>query len=128
VVRQALDRLGQPVPGEQLEGLDDAGMQYPPSFLEHTAIGYLVREGVLEGVLVLREEARFVEEFGRLQVRQAAMQRRLMQFGNGLQQGQGHLCADDSSSLEEALRLRRQTVDARRQHRLHRGRDLHVYR
>ena len=52
-------------------------MQHPPPLLEHTAIGDLVREGVLEGVLMLREEAHFVQEFGRLKVRECAMHCRL---------------------------------------------------
>ena len=34
-----------------------------------------MREGVLERVRALREEARLVEKLGRLEVRQAAMQR-----------------------------------------------------
>ena len=57
---QAFDLLGHPVPGERLEGCDDAGMQHPPPLLEHTAIGDLVREGMLEGVLVVGKQARLV--------------------------------------------------------------------
>ena len=72
----------------------------------------------------LGEEARLVEELGRLEVRQAAVQRLLGQLGNGLQQRQGHLGANDGGGLQQALLLRRQPVDARRQHRLHRGRHL----
>ena len=113
-------------PGERLEGLDDAGMQHPPPLLEQTAVGHLVGQGVLEGVLALGEEARLVEELGRLEVRQAAVQRLLGQLGNGLQQGQGHLRANDRGGLEQALLLRRQAVDARRQHRLHGGRHLNA--
>ena len=86
MVRQAFDLLGHPVPGERLQGLDDAGMQHPPPLLQEAAVGHLVRQGVLEGVFVLGEQARLVEELGRLQVRQAAVQRRLGQLGNGLQQ------------------------------------------
>ena len=81
-------------------------------------------QGVLEGVVPLGEEARLVEELGRLQVRQAAMERLLGQLGNGLQQGQGHLGADDGGGLQQALVLRRQPVDACRQDRLHRRRHL----
>jgi hypothetical protein len=124
MVRQALELFGHPVPGERLKGLDDTGMQHPPPLPQETAIGALVREGVLEGVLALWEEARFVQELGRLEVRQAAMQRRLGQLGNRLQQGQGDLRANDGDRLQEALFLGRQAVDARRQHRLHRGRHL----
>ena len=124
MVGQPFDLLGQPVAGERLEGLDDAGMERAPPLLQQAAVGHLVGEGVLEGVLELGEEARLVEELGRLEVREAAVQRRLGQLGNGLQQRQGHLRADDGGGLEQALLLRRQPVDARRQHRLHRGRHL----
>ena len=76
MVRQAFDLLGHPVPSERLQGLDDAGMQRPPPLLEQAAVGHLVGQGVLEGVLALGEEARLVEELGRLEVREAAVQRR----------------------------------------------------
>ena len=68
-------------------------------------IGHLLRQGVLEGVGALWEEARLVEELGRLEVCQAAIQRRLGQLGDGLQQGLGHLGANDRSSLQELLLL-----------------------
>ena len=128
MVRQAFDLLGHPVPGERLQGLDNAGVQHPPPLLEQTAIGDLVRQGMLEGVFVLGKQACLVQELGRLQVRQAAVQGLLGQLGNSLQQGQGYLRANDRGGLEEALLLRRQAVDARRQHRLHRGRHLHARR
>jgi hypothetical protein len=118
---QPFDLLGHPISGEHLEGLDDADVKHAPQLLEHTAIGDLVREGMLEGVLVLREEVGFVEELSSLELRQTIMQRRLGQFGNGLEQGQGHLGADDGGRLEEALCLGGQAVDACCQHRLHRG-------
>ena len=74
-MRQAFDLLGHPVPGKRFQGLDDAGMQHPPPLLQETAVGHLVRQGVLEGVLALGKEARLVEKLGRLEVRQAAVQR-----------------------------------------------------
>jgi hypothetical protein len=78
-----------------------------------------VGEGVLEGVLVLQEEARFIEELGRLEMREATMQRRLGPLGDGLQQGQRHVGADDGGGLEQALLLGEQAIDARGEHRLH---------
>ena len=121
MVRQAFDLLGHPVPGERLQGLDDAGMQRAPPLLQEAAIGHLVGEGVLEGVLALGEEPRLIEKLGGLQVGQAAVERLLGQLGNGLQQRQGHLGANHGSRLQEALLLGWQPVDARRQHRLHGG-------
>src|SRR4029450_512622 len=50
VVRQLLDLLSQAVGGEAFEGLHDTSVQHAPSLLEQTAVGYLVRQGVLAGV------------------------------------------------------------------------------
>ena len=58
---------------------------------------------MLEGVGMLGEEARLVEELGGLEVRQATMEHRLGQLGNGVQQGQGHLGANDRSGLERCF-------------------------
>ena len=116
--------LGHLAPDKRLQSFNDAGMQRPPSLLQQATVGDLVRQGVLEGVLAFREEACLIEELGRLEVREATMQNLLRQFGNGLQQRQGYLDADDRRGLEQALLLRRQAVDACRQHYLHRGRHL----
>ena len=64
-------------------------MQHPPPLQQEAAVGHLVGQGVLEGVVRLGEQAGLVEELRRLQVRQAAVQRLLGQLGNGLQQGKG---------------------------------------
>ena len=101
-------------------------MQHPPPLLEQAAVGHLVGEGVLEGILALREEARLVEELGRLQMRKARRQPSSGTSAMACRSGQGHLGADDRRGLEQALLLRRQPVDARRQHRLHRGRHLNA--
>ena len=77
MVRQALDLFGQPVSGKRFEGLDDPGMEYPPSLLEQTPVGHLVGQGVLEGVGEFWEEARLVQELSCLEVCQTAMQLRL---------------------------------------------------
>jgi hypothetical protein len=116
--------LGHAVPSERFEGLDNAGMQRPPPFLEKAAIGDLVRQGVLEGVLALGKEARLIEELSGLEVGEAPLQTRFGQLGNGLQEEGGHLVPDDRCGLEQAFLLGRQSVDARRQHRQHRRRHL----
>ena len=88
---QPVDLLGQPVGSKAFESLHDVGVQRAPSLLQQTAVGDLVRQGVLEGVFALWEEAGLVQELSGLQMRQAAMQGILWQLGNGLQQGEGHL-------------------------------------
>ena len=74
--------------GERLQGHDDAGMQRPPPLQQETAVGDLMRQGVLEGVLALGIEPRLVQELGRLEGCQTPMQCRLGELGNGLQQRQ----------------------------------------
>ena len=81
-------------------------------------------QGVLEGKVALGEQPGLVEELRGLQVRQPAVQGLFGQLRNGLEQGKGHLRANDGGRLEEAFLLRRQPVDARRQYRLHGGRHL----
>jgi hypothetical protein len=79
---------------------------------------------MLESVFRLGEQARFIQELRRLQMRQAAVQRLFGQVRNGLQQGEGHVRANHSGGLEQALLLRWQAVDACRQHGVHCGRHL----
>ena len=116
--------LGQTVGIEPFAGFDDAGVQGTSPLLQETAVGHLVGEGVLEGVFEFGEEAGFVEELGGLQVAETAAQLLLGQLRDGLQEGEGHLGADDRRGLEETLLLGRQAVDAGRQDGLHRGGDL----
>jgi hypothetical protein len=97
-----------------------------PPLLEQRLVGHLLGKGVLEGVLVLGEEARLVQELGSLQMGEAQAEQLLRPLGNSLQERQGHLVADDSGGLEERFLLRRQPVDTCRQHRLHRSRHLNA--
>ena len=64
-------------------------MQHPPPLVQETSVGHLVGEGMLEGILPLGEQARLVEELGRLEVRETTMQRVLGQLGDGLEEGKG---------------------------------------
>jgi hypothetical protein len=126
MVGQRFHLLGHAFPGERLHGADEAAMQCPSPFLEQRFVGHLLGEGVLEGVLPLGEEARLVEELGPLELGQIAVQRLLREVGDGLEQGQGHLVADDRGRLEEVFALRRQAVDPCRQHGLDGGRHLNA--
>jgi hypothetical protein len=106
MVGQAFHVLGQALGIEGLQGLDNPGVQAAPPLLQEAAVGHLMRQGVLKGVLVLREETRFVQELGRLELCEAAVQRFVGRVGNGLQQRPGHLGADHGGGLEEAFILR----------------------
>ena len=59
-------------------------MEGTPPLLEQTPVGHLVRQGMLEGVFRLGEQAGLIQELRRLEVRQAVVQRRLGQVRNGL--------------------------------------------
>jgi hypothetical protein len=61
---------------------------------------------MFKGIGALRKQPRLVEELGGLKMRQATLHCHLGQFRNSLQQGQGHLGANDCSGLEELLLLR----------------------
>src|SRR5262249_27080645 len=111
LVREPFDLFAPPVPGQRLKRLNDAGMQRSPPLQQKAAVGYLVRQGVLEGVLALRKKPRLVKEFRRLQVGQAPVQLSVRHLGNRLHQRQGYLRTDYSRRLEEALSLGWQSVD-----------------
>jgi hypothetical protein len=75
---------------------------------------------MLEGVLEIGEDARLVEELGRLQLTQPATDRLFLLVRHYHEEGQREVLPDDRGNLEEPPLLRRQTVDARGQDGLHR--------
>jgi hypothetical protein len=89
---------------------------------EEPAVRHLLGERVLEGVLGVGVEARLVEELPRLEMGQAPAKVLLRQLGDGPQQGQRHLLADDGGLLQELSVLDREPVHAGGEHRLDRGR------
>ena len=96
-------------------------MQRPAPLVEQRGIGHVVGEGVLEGVREIGEQAALVEELRRLELREAPPELIVGEPGNLLEQRERHLAADDRRRLEQALVLRREAIDPRRQDRLHRG-------
>src|SRR5207249_11854389 len=83
-----------------------------------------MRQRMLEGVLDLREEVRFVEELGSLKVRETATEIPFVILDDGLEQSERYVLADHGGSLDQALLRRWEPVDAPGQQRLHRRRDL----
>jgi hypothetical protein len=82
-------------------------MQRAPPLVQQAAVGHLVGQSVLEGILMGGKEPYLVQQFCRLEQRQATMQDVLGQLGNGMQQWQGHLGANHGSRLQEPLLLGR---------------------
>jgi hypothetical protein len=63
VVAEALDLVGHPVGGEPLQRLEDPDVERPPLVAEQALVRHVVGQGMLEGVLHVREQARLVEKF-----------------------------------------------------------------
>jgi hypothetical protein len=59
-------------------------------------------------------------------VRESCSHLRLRRIGDGQEQRQGHILADDRGRLEQSLGLGFEAVDARRQDGLHAGGDFQV--
>src|SRR5262249_18638226 len=77
MVGEPLDVLRQTVRIDALDGLGDSGVQGAAALVEQPAVGDLVRQRMLEGVLDLREKPRLVHELCRPKLTEAAAQRLL---------------------------------------------------
>ncbi len=96
----------------------------PPALVEEASVGHLVRERVLERVFEVGEEARLVEELGRLEMGEPSAQLLLTLVRDRHQQGEGHILADDRGRLEQAFVFWRESVDPGGEDGLDRGRNL----
>ena len=90
---------------ECCEGINDTAMQGAASLLEEASVGYLVGESVLEGVLEIREETPFVEEFSGLQSREAHSEVAFREVSDQCQQSRRHVLADHCGRLQQMLVL-----------------------
>src|SRR5262249_20349618 len=109
---------------ERLDGVDNPAVEQTPPVLEHVAVGNIMGERMLEGVLDIWKEARLVEELGGLEVGEPPANALLGHVRDRVEQRQRHVLPDDGGGLEEALLLDRQSIDACRKDRLGRRRDL----
>ena len=119
VAGQSLGVLRDALGGESLDGRGDARMQGAPPVVEQPPVGDFVGERVLEHVLEIREEPGLVEKLRSLEAGQLGAYLGLRRIGDGQEQRQGHVLADDRGRLEQSLGLGRQPVDARGQDGLH---------
>jgi hypothetical protein len=126
MVRQAVDLLGHPLGHKRLESFDQTRVQHPPPLQQEAVVGYLVCQGVFEGVFLFGEQAGLIQELSGLQLRQATVQPCLRQVSNSLEQQQGYLMANHRSSLQQVLLLRRQAVHACCEYSLYCGRYLNA--
>src|SRR6516164_4888123 len=70
VMGELFDVLGQAFGVERFERFDDPCVERSPAILKQTPKCHVVRQGVPEGVLDIREEFCLVKELGGLKVRQ----------------------------------------------------------
>src|SRR5215510_1327446 len=103
VMGQAVDVLRQAAGVEPFDGIDDAGVESATLILEKARVGDLVCERVLEAVLEVEEERRFVEELAALEPTEATAQVGVRCLTDGLEQGERDILANDRGGLEEPL-------------------------
>src|SRR5687767_5683510 len=92
-----------------VEPLDRAGqrsVQRATAIVEEAGVGHVLCQRVLEGVVELRDNPGFVDEFGRLQAAQAAVKGFGRKAGDGLEEDKRDLLADHGSDLQEMSVLR----------------------
>jgi len=102
-VGEALDLFGETIAIEPLDGVHDPGMQGAASLVEKALIGDLVREGVLEGVLDLGEQARLVDELGPLKLVEPGPKLILCQIGDGMEQRRRDVLGNDEATCNKRL-------------------------
>src|SRR5262245_14622825 len=120
MVREPLDLLAETVAMERLDRVHESRVQVATPLLQEAAVRDLVGERMLERVLQIRKQTRLVQELGRLQMREPAPKILFTQIGDGQQQRERHVLADDGGRLEQSLVVQREAVDARRENRLDR--------
>ena len=81
---QTLDVVYQAVTRERFQRFHNARMQRPSPLLRQTAVRHFVRQRMLEGIGVLREEVGLIQELGGLEVPEAVVHGRLRQFDDSL--------------------------------------------
>jgi hypothetical protein len=94
-----VDVLVEAIGMKALDGLYDARVQREAPFMEQAAVGHIVSESVLEGILMVGEGPRLVKELGPLEVGKTALQCGFRKFSNDFKQGRGHHRADGRRGL-----------------------------
>ena len=124
VVGQGLHLIARAVGVQLLQRFHHPRVQRPAALPEEGIVGDLLGQRVAERVLHARKEAELVEEISGLEDGEVAPDLVLRHVGDGLEQYQRHILADDGGRLQQALRLRRQAIDAWGQDGVDRGREL----
>src|SRR5262245_40505751 len=126
MIGELLDVFSEAIGKAYLDGFHEPGMEQAAALGRQSRIDRLVGQRVLERVLEVGEQACLLEELGGLKAPKPGAHHLLRGLRNGEKKEHGYVVADNRSSLEEALVLGRQALDAGVQDGLHRGRDLQV--
>jgi hypothetical protein len=85
---EPLDLLAKPVGKKPFYRIHDSRVDVAAAFVEHSAVGDVVGEGVLEGVLQVGKELCRVEKLGSLQIVEQTAKPVFCQPANCMQQGE----------------------------------------
>jgi hypothetical protein len=124
VVGESLDLLPESIPVEHLDCANQARVKLSTALLQEAAVRHLVREGVLECILEVREEPGLVKKLGGLKPVEATTERVVGQPGDHLEQRERQVLPDNRGDLQEMFVLGGESVDTCRQDRLDSRRHL----
>ena len=99
-------------------------MQELAALDQQRVVSDLLRQRMLEGVLNIARRRLLVDELPGLQPREHALQLVVRPARHALHQPERKFSSQHRQGLQQLLLIRRQPVDARGEHGLHRGGDL----
>src|SRR5215471_15990233 len=124
VASEPLDLFSEATRPDIFDRSNDARVKRAALALEQARISDFKRQSVLERVLEIGEQRRFVQELGGLETREPGPELFLAGVRDRLEQRERDVLADHSRRLQQALVLLGQPINARSQHRLHGCRNL----
>jgi len=120
MMREPLDLFRETVGVERLDRVDHARVQLAPALVEQAGVGDFLRQGVLERVDQLGDQAGLVEKLAVLEPLKGPPNPFLVVFDDLPKPREWDVFADDRRRLEQALVVGREPVDPRGEHCLHR--------
>src|SRR5262249_36743138 len=124
VMGELLDLLAEPVGVQLFYGIHDARVDVATALVEHSSVGDVVGEGVLEGVLQVRKELCRIEKFSSLQFVEEPAKLVLCQPTNCIKEGEGGVAPNPAPVRRQPPPGGGRRMDPRGEPRLHRGWDL----
>jgi len=100
MVSELVDLFAQPICKEAFDGVHDLGMDSASPLMKKARVGGLVGQRVLECVLKLGNETRFVKKLPRLEPREPLTKTLLGLLGDRLQQRERYVPAENGRSLQ----------------------------